>query len=210
MNRLSAAMLLFALVVSGCAVGNKYDYESQIPELAITSKSDISVSVQDQRPYVVSGDKTPQWVGMQRGGYGNPFGVHTASGDPLADDFADTIVKALKQRGITAKSLHTSPSLSSKPAIKALAASGSDKLLLVSLQEWKTDTYMNVALIYDVTAEVFDGQGRPIARNAAKGREDLGGDFVNPPGHAMKAVPPAYRRILETLLDSQQVINALE
>jgi hypothetical protein len=42
----------------------------------------LAVAVHDERSEVASGDKNPAFVGLLRGGYGNPMDVRTASGAP--------------------------------------------------------------------------------------------------------------------------------
>ena len=89
-------ILAVAVVLGGCAVGNTYNYASRTPEFStVSSIKTVAVGVQDRRSYVVSGRNTRHFVGLQRAGFGNPWGVHTTSGRPLADEFSLTIVKGL-------------------------------------------------------------------------------------------------------------------
>lgn len=210
MKKLIFALAAVQMLLSGCAIGNKYDYRSQTLDLPVASGGSVAVAVSDQRPYVVSGDKTAVFVGLQRAGFGIPHDVETLSQGPLADDFAATISAALEAKGIAVKPVMVAPSVNDRNAVKALSTSGADKALLILLREWKSDTMNNVALMYDVKAEVFDGQGNSIAENAVVGRENLGGDAWNPPKHARSAVPAAYRRILETLLSDPKIVDALK
>lgn len=76
-------MLLLAVVSSGCAVGNRYAYHTVVVDPSISGRSRVSVATHDQRAYVVSGNKDPQFVGVQRGGFGNPFDVRTMMVAPL-------------------------------------------------------------------------------------------------------------------------------
>ncbi|MEH6548066.1 MAG: hypothetical protein V7701_16640, partial [Sneathiella sp.] len=86
-------ILAFGILLSACAVGNKYDYKDQPIDLAASSDQKIGVSVVDQRIYIVSGEKPADFVGLQRGGFGNPFDVNTKSGGPMADSFAFAIAE---------------------------------------------------------------------------------------------------------------------
>lgn len=63
--------LVFAAgLVSGCAVGQKIDYSQQYSSIPTIAKgTTLSLGVQDLRPYVISGKKEPNFVGVQRGGY---------------------------------------------------------------------------------------------------------------------------------------------
>ncbi len=88
------------LVLAGCAIGNKYDYGAAIATIYAETDKSVSATVIDQRPYVLSGSKSPSFVGLQRGGFGNPFDVKTKSGRGLAEDLTDVLVRALDAQGI--------------------------------------------------------------------------------------------------------------
>jgi hypothetical protein len=206
-HALIPVMLWFLL--SACAVGNQYDYRADVPELAVTSSGAIAVGVQDKRRYIVSGDKSPNFVGLQRGGFGNPFDVTTQSGAPLASDFADTIVDALAQKGITATAVTLEPQSPRNPVIRALAGAGG-RSLLVTLNEWKSDNFVNVALIYNLSAEVFDAAGNVVAENRLTETDSLGaGGGLNLSASVGGLVGRNYKRILETLLNDEKIVAAL-
>ncbi len=209
MTRITAVLAL-TFLLGACAVGNKYDYASQVPNLEIATEDQVAVGVVDQRPYVVSGRNTPEWVGLQRSGVGIPYGVHTKSDKPLAHDMTDAITGALTAKGVQAEAVYLQPSATRQPGIDALVATGAGKSILISFLQWKSDTYTNVALIYDASAEVFDDKGQSLAKSAVAGKDDLGGDFINPPGHAEKAVPEETRKIIEKLLNDPKIVQALQ
>jgi len=85
------SLLLISLMIGGCAFGRKQDYLQARPVLEYTSKVRLAVGVQDRRPYILDHDKDEDFVGLQRGGYGNPFDVSTNSNLPLADDMAKVL-----------------------------------------------------------------------------------------------------------------------
>ncbi len=209
---LKGCLLSLAAVVllSGCAVGNKHSYHDAMVLFDVEAASMVAVAAQDRRPYVLSGAKTPDFVGLQRGGFGNPFDVTTQSGKPLSTDFTESVVRSLVQGGAKAVPISIAPSLNRERAIAELRRSGAEKLLLLQLNEWKSDTFNNTALIYDVKAYVCDSTGEIIAESEISGRENLGGSAFNPPGHAKAAVPQAFKRKLEELLGARQVAAALK
>jgi hypothetical protein len=201
-------IVLLAFIFAGCAVGNKHSYSIARPELAPQGSHAVAVAAQDARSYVVSGEKTPDYVGTQRGGFGNPFNVLTQSGKPLAEDFAATVSESLARKGF--KSTTVKVSVSGTPNIRALAAQAkSERVALVLIREWKSDTYQNTALSYDVTLQVYDSAGKRLAENRITGRDDLGGSAWNPPSHARTAVPAAYGKKLEELFAADAVVKSL-
>jgi hypothetical protein len=205
----TAALMAMVLALAGCAVGNQHAYTAETPQLSANGARPVAVGTEDARPYVVSRAKPPSFVGLSRGGFGNPFDVTTASGAPLADDFSATIARALQQKGFKSTVVDVGE-LGRKPDARALVSRPpADRLALITINEWKSDTFMQTSLTYEVTLRVYGAEGEQLATNRIAGRDNLGGDAINPPGHAKTAVPPAYRRKLEQLFDSEAVINSL-
>jgi hypothetical protein len=83
----------------GCAVGNRHAYHTVIAEPSVSGSGALGVATHDHHPYVVAGGKEPQFVGLQRGGYGNPFDVRTAEDRPLSDGMTQALANSLKQKG---------------------------------------------------------------------------------------------------------------
>jgi hypothetical protein len=103
--------LLALLVLGGCAVGNKHQYDAAMPQINASSGGKAGVGAQDRRAYVLNGDKVETFVGLSRGGFGNPFDVKTESGQPLADEFGKAIQRALAGKGVTATAVRLEPKL---------------------------------------------------------------------------------------------------
>ncbi len=208
MHRIIAGISV-CLITVGCAVGVTHRYDSATASIDLQSNSIVAVAVHDQRPYVVNGDKSPDFVGLSRGGYGNPFDVTTDSKKPLANDFTASIVASLKAGGATAMAVTVSPQDSGETARKILLAAKAERYVLVTLNEWKADTFWNTVLHYDILLRVHDGNGIERASKRLKGKDDLGGDALNPPGHSRKVVPAAYKRKLEELFRDPRIKAAL-
>lgn len=205
-NFIAAAAMLLSL--GACAIGNQHDYHTGVPNLAAQGNGTAAVATQDRRPYVLSAEKTENFVGLSRGGFGNPFDITTLSGNALAMDFQNIVVAALRSRGIHAEPVQIQPAQADPR--QALLALHKDRSLLFVISEWKSDTYMNTALIYDVRLTVLDQSGRVLGESVVKGRDDLGGSAINPPAHAKEAVPIAFRSKLESLLNDPKIVGALK
>lgn len=205
---LVSALLLFLL--SACAVGNKYDYRAATPELQARSSGAVAVGVHDKRSYVLSNDKGPNFVGLQRGGYGNPFNVGTLSGHALADDFAWVIVDALRKNDIEASAVRLSPQDGRESALQVIDGADAERVILVTLEEWKSDNFMNVALIYSLSAEVLDERGRVLAATRQQGRDALGaGVGFNLSTAVGGLVIKRSKQVLNALLNDEKIVAAL-
>ena len=175
------ATLLLAL--AGCAVGNRYDYGNAIGGLPVSGSGKLALDVVDARPYVLSGDKNPDFVGLQRGGFGNPFDVRTGSGRPLAAEMRDAIAKALQQQGFSVVG----------------GTESAPRKLELRVLEWKTDVMMKMKTTYDLQLSVFDASGALLAQSKTKG-EDVGtGGFES--GNATNAARTFELRFTELVRD---------
>lgn len=209
-RRTLTAIILLGIFSSGCAVGVKHNYHVVNPDFSVATEDKVVIGVQDRRPYILNNDKEPTFVGLQRGGYGNPFDVETDSGNSLAQDFANTVVSGLQAKGIDAHSVTLQTNADSTVALQTLLKGTQEKSLLFTILEWKSDTYQNTALHYNIALEVFDKSGQSLAHTDIHGSDDLRGSFWNPPEHARREVPKAYKRKLEQLLNAPQVEEALQ
>jgi hypothetical protein len=200
-------ILLITMGATGCAVGNRYSFETE-PAVVTQGTGSVAVAAKDLRPYVLSGEKGSDYVGTQRGGFGNPFNVGTASHRPLADEFGRAVGDSLSRGGfkVNVVSARATPQADAR----ALAAeSGASRLALVEIAEWKSDTFQNVGLNYDLTLRIFDASGKELGSHRVSGNDNLGGSAWNPPAHARRAVPQAFRQKIEQLLGAESVARAL-
>jgi len=160
-RQLKLCSLPVLLVLAGCAVGNRYDYRGAIVGLPVTGSGNLAVDVIDERPYIASHEKKPDFIGLQRGGFGNPFNVTTTSGHPLAQDMRDAITSALQKQGY----------------FIVAAGGAAPRKLELRVLEWKSDSMMRLSVAYDLVLSVFDGSGALLAKSATKGSDVQGGGF---------------------------------
>jgi hypothetical protein len=203
-------LLAIAMLTSGCAVGNRHHYQDVLADIQYSGDIAVGVGTQDARPYVISGDKPPSFVGLSRGGFGNTFDINTESGRPLADDVNQDISRSLAQKGFKPVSVALSPQDDDAAVFAKLSATKAPRLLWLKIAEWKSDTYTNTALIYNVDLRVMDESGKILAEKFLEGRDNLKGSVMNPPAHAKKVVPIAFKEKLEALLNDPGVQNALK
>lgn len=200
--------IILSVLVGGCAIGNTHRYDLGDAEFRVKSDKSVAVASLDMRPYVRSGDKSANFVGLMRGGFGNPFDVTTGSGRTLAEDMTTSLVASFKKTSVNATPVNVPPSASASDARKTLLKADADRFVLFLIREWKTDTYVNTGLIRDVSLKVLGKDGAELADKTIKGRENLGGSMVpsDARGHAEKA----FRRTLEEAVNDPSVTAALQ
>lgn len=208
---LHKAVIAFAVlaVMSGCAVGNKHRYHDALLDMGAPAVKSAAAATLDDRGYVKSGEKAPTFVGLQRGGFGNPFNVSTASGMPLAEDMTAAITASLQSKGVAAKAVAVLSADDRKVALNKLIATGGDRLILLILREWKSDTYQNTKLTYDVTLAIYDKKGKLLGEASMNDSDNLGGSAWDPAKHARQAVPKAFKEKIEKLFNDPKIVSAL-
>jgi len=220
-NEVSRAMTvrgpsaLFILTVlfsatAGCAFGQRQSFANV--QVAVTHRgtTTIALAAHDRRPYVVNGEKSPTYVGTQRGGFGNPFDVTTKSDAPLATEFADVLRRALTAMGYRVSTVVTQPRRTRTQVTTALAQTEAKRLILLTVNDWATDTYNSTDLSYYLTLEVLDSSGRVLARSAVKGEDRLGMSLFNPQAVAREAAPQALQEKLGQLINNANVAAAVK
>lgn len=208
MNKLGVIISVVAL--SGCAIGQKIDIRDGSSNLSYRGSGTVAAGVHDQRAYVLSADKKPQFVGLMRGGYGNPFGVTTKSKQPLSSDLEHVLVGELQRAGYSVDAVSVPYAMDDNAAHARVARSGSQRSVLLTVNNLKSDTYVNTGLIYDLTIDVIDTHGNTIASAHTAGKDNLGGSMMNPPGVAKKKTPDAVAAKLAQLLDQPEIRTALK
>jgi len=211
-NRLLATivMLVSALCLGGCAAGQQIRYHDTELDLGASGNATVAVTSQDNRNYIKNGEKERNYVGNFRGGFGNPFNVSTESGKPLADDTSSVICAALKKKGFVCLPVSVEPNEPQTQVVDKLKATSANTLMLLTINEWLSSTFQNTGLSYDLVLTVMDSQGTRVVEKKIKGEDELGGSFWSPPGHAKEAVPVAFKRKLELLLNDPAVTSVLK
>jgi hypothetical protein len=200
-------ILTLTFVLGACAVGNEYDYGAASATLRAETDRSVSATVIDYRPYVLSGKKSPSFVGLHRGGFGNPFDVTTKSGRGLSEDLTDVLVRALDAQGITAKALMLAPGTSVDDSVMQFQDQGTDRLLVVAMREWKTDSMMRITLHWDFDASVYDPSGVMLAKQSISGVAPVGGSGFES-GNSAVAIQQISQKLTE-LLNQPDIVAAL-
>jgi hypothetical protein len=204
--RLTGLLVLVAYL-SGCAFGTKMSYDKTA--LAVPrAQGDVAVGVWDARPYVLSGEKSPQWVGLQRSGFAIPYGVHTQSGAPLRKEFAQTIVSSFNRSGVAATTIDIPDQIANRGAVERLLPATGTSILL-EITNWKTDVLADVHFAYDMTLRVFNN-GVKVAEERVNGDEKLRGSFWNPIGASERVAVAKQKEKLDQLFGSSRVRAALD
>ncbi len=189
-------LCLWLLSFSACAFGGKIEYRGASDFRTSIKPTSLIVAVQDQRPYVLSGNKSVQFVGLRRALFGIPYGVHTRSRNALADDMGSLITTTLQHNNASVQQVTLTPHENINSLISTVKASSAEYALFFVLREWKTDQYFGTSLSYDVHLSVFDKAGNKKAEAEKRGRERIGSRYT---------LANATSKIFGDLLNSPEV-----
>lgn len=193
--------------LSGCAVGNQYDYRLANLPMSVKATTNLGVAVDESRPYVVSGDKAGNFVGLQRGGFGNPFDVSTESGQTLAADMRESLARSLSARGFSVVPLDLGHSDASGIA-QAAEKHGLVRVAILDVKEWKSDAMMQLTMHHDLVLSIYDAKGALLAESRSARTGSIGSARFQSDNAA--AVRGEFERVVGAMFEDAAVKKALQ
>lgn len=194
MRTFTKLMLIGALAASatGCVAGQSLsmDYVATMDAVAPGQAMPVVVMVADQRPYVVSGDKPPYYIGHYRAGFGNPWDVTTDDRKPLADIITVDLNEELEALGFETE--------------------GTGRTLSVTINDWNFDGWQNGHLWYDIAIVLSTDDGTELY--SGKIEDDVGvtGTISGIKGGMERDLPQIYRgAILKIIRDNAELMAVL-
>jgi hypothetical protein len=185
---------------------------SAIPTLRLPEKS-IGVI---KREVVVKQNQDPDFVGYIRSATGIAYPIVTNSENPFADDVALTIANGIQKSGAKVTTVTTGFNMSAEEVITKLKATGADKLILVTMDEWRSDTrsrFADVAtvMIWNLSLQILDVNGNQQADNRVEGRTDgVDPSMVSSAKKIKPIIDRYYKEKMELLFGKENVLAGLK
>jgi len=209
--RLASLMLLVFL--SGCVLTENTRHSAlTLPALDLTgsTSTSITVGVLDERPYVVSGEKPAKYIGEFELSMGGPYDAFTNSKQAMVNEFADKMPQLLTKQFSQLKTSYLDVGLSKQAAVDKLLASGAEKVVLISLKEWKSHTSIDTSLWFDAQLEVFNSDKQLLSYKRIQGHDTFGGAAIaGPITNAKRTLPHAFRQKMQGLFSDPMVMASL-
>lgn len=192
-RHLALASLL--VLLGGCVAGQtlRLDYTAE-PAGTRAGGTPVRLAVTDKRPYVVSGEKKPSYLGKYRAGFGNTWDVH-------ADD--DVALAAKMMRDLDTELV----ALGFKVSNDAAAS----RRLAVEIVDWNFDSYVNATIWYELLVTVRDNADRVLNQATVKDKVNVEGSAMVGPKYAVqREMPKIYGTAIRKIArDNPQVLRAL-
>jgi hypothetical protein len=211
--------VLCILLLTSCAAGHKIKYDGIVASLSASGTMTVAVATHDQRQYILSRESDPDYVGLNRaGGSLVPFKpqlVTTESGKPLADDMTASICNSLESKGFKAIPVIVKPAENQNTILSKMKEIKGERLLLLTLDEWQSDTYMDTGLFYNMKLEVFDMNSNKLTEKVLKGEDNIPrSESMFSPGLSIegmkKVIPEVFKNKMEVLLNDKDVVESLQ
>ena len=162
------------ILLAACAL-SPATIEERTPKLDYASKGTVALTVVDNRPFIVSGEKKETNEGIFRGAYGIPFAFEGMrkddEGTPYAARIADILSKALDNAGSTANVIQTPKGSTVETAINGLRAVPFDAGLIVNVLDSRIDAGgARWSYFFDYEIIVIDHAGTIVSRKKYDGK----------------------------------------
>ena len=203
-------ILLFCVYLTGCVAGHKYNYEESSIDFPVkpSENKTLILSVEDWRPYILSGNKEPSFVGLQRGGFGEPWDVTTSSGKPMTEDMSTAIVSGLKDAGYNV--FNISGRNEGVYLVKAANKNAASRIVVLKVLGWKSDVFTSVSLNCDLHLSVLDADGNLLAESNVKSMEKItGGSWATRDGNSRTLAEEFSKKVIN-LFNAEGVRRALQ
>jgi len=181
----------------GCVVGQSLDIDYEATSTAVPLESrgiSVTLSVEDERPYVLSAEKPRYYIGQYRAGFGIPYDVSTEGEVPLAELLHQDMSEELVSLGFS------------------IAENSSDRGLQLTVRDWDFDTYQNGTFSYSIDVLVFGQNGNQLIEAQVEKNEYVQGTFwTGGRGGFERAMPGLYDGVIKSLIrENTEVLSALD
>ena len=187
--------LTTVFLLTGCVAGQsiKMAYEPS-PVSAENLGVDVQVLSDDQREFVVSGNKQPNYIGHYRAGFGNTWGVTTQNKQPLADNLRRDVSSDLVALGFD------------------VVDRDAGRILKIVIYDWNFDTYVNGKMWYQVHVSVESANGETLAESDLEDTVIIKGSVWVGAKYAFeRELPKIYKSIVNSVArDNQRILIALK
>jgi hypothetical protein len=180
--------------------------EESAPNVNIDpSVNSISIAVLDKRPYVLDGDKKPDFEGIIRSGLGIPYSHSTITKEPLATYLGNRIEHGIAKKGIEVERHTTDTSTQFSELMSKLESDNKPSVVFV-LNEWKYDFHaFSDSSWYDVDVTVIDRTGSNTLTKHYSGEDDIpSSDAI------MNEMMRLYQARFEMILADQELKSVIE
>lgn len=173
------------------------NFANAVPTISYAAANKIGIAVNDQRPYVLTKEKKPDYVGYTRYNAGPPKDMATRDRKP----FAGTL-QSLMVRGYGNAHAGDESTTQNKPA----------RMMAVQINEWLVQTQFwvgNVEVKYNLDLRITNNQGKELFSKNFAGKEVIAAHNSAPYERAIIISPEVLYFLLTDILNQPELKAAL-
>jgi hypothetical protein len=121
----------------------------------------------------------------------------------------ESLQRALNGAGFTTSRVLVQPTETPATARSRLLSGAPKRAVLLTMNDWYSDTLKNPTVRYDLTMTVYDARGAVLGSTHIKGEDDLKGSFFGAIDDARKNIPLFFEKKLEQLMNAPEIRKAL-
>lgn len=211
----SLYLLLLAslFTLTGCMTRPKaYQLSQAKIEVDLNQPGTVVIATQDNRPFVLSGEKPGNYIGRYIKGTGIPVDVLTRNKKTVAQNIGYIIGKAMSSKRYHTKAIEIPQGESLDITNSQISSLSYDRVLLVSITRFKVDSFMSVDVQYGFEASIYDHDGSLIASQTSSDIADsIDMSFLGTisTGKAQRAMLDVTGKVLFEMMNSEEFIAAL-
>ena len=181
------------MLLEGCVAGQSIELPYRAEAVGSEQGVGVVVEVEDHRPFILDGDKEPDYIGHYRAGFGNPWDVTTESGDSLADIMRQDLIEELEALGF------------------GTGAASPDRSLTVAIKDWNFNAYVNGSFWYKLDVAVADATGEQLALSVVEDEVSIEGSvWTGAKGAMEEEIPRLYGLMLKAIIrENDEIMGAL-
>jgi len=205
--------VLFSMIffLGGCRA-TQYDLTKSQLKTNFQGSGKVAIAVQDLRPMVLDGTKLPTFIGLHRDGPGMPRDANTKSGKTLAEDITAILTSSFTANGFQVTPFAVSTNDNQESLVRQQAAAAYDKIIVFTLKKFRSDSWAEVELQWEIKMSVYDGKGTLLAEKESIGFEEgLKRNYMGTisRGQAQKAITDKLGAILVELIAAPECQKAI-
>ena len=201
-------LLLLGLLMS-CAISRKVEYENVAANVP-SFKEHIGIGTWDQREQILNGARQIDFVGYMRSTAGIAYPMGTSSGKPFADVVSSSVAASFSKKGNTTSIVAVSYADKENLILEKLKKTRSDRLVLIRCNQFHTDGYGAISLLFDLQLNIFSPGGDLLKQKTFSGKRELGGSKAWGAGKFKEYIPEGYKKLLEEIFNDPEIVAALQ
>lgn len=196
--------IIFISSFSNIVFAGKVPLDKMELALSKINYDELGILIWDQRPMVVDKSQKESFIGYTRAIVGIAYPQFIESGQDLSLLLQSKIKTAYSSQGVKTNTIVSSPFESENQISQKIINYLHDKVLLIKLNKLYIDGVVNIEYVVDIELQLLNSKNEIIFKKRIIDNIPMGAA-----SKFKKTVPVTLKKIIETLLNANDVIDAI-